>query len=73
MNTLKFKTSINCSGCVASVTPTLNTMEGIENWQVDVNDPRKVLEIQTKSVSDQEIVQKLASIGYKAELLKDVN
>ncbi len=29
METLKFKTNINCGGCVAKVTPELNATEGI--------------------------------------------
>lgn len=37
METLQFKTNINCSGCVAKVTPELNETEGIWHWNVDTN------------------------------------
>ena len=44
MNTLKFKTNINCNGCIAKVTPSLNGAGGIENWEVDTNNPQKIFD-----------------------------
>jgi copper chaperone len=70
MKTLKFKTNINCSGCVARVTPTLNNLEGITEWKVDTTDPEKILEIKTENLEDSEIIKKLDTIGFKAETLK---
>ena len=39
MKTLKFKTNIKCTGCVAKVTPFLNDEKGIEKWDVDIFNP----------------------------------
>lgn len=47
MNTLKFKTNINCSGCINAVAPHLNQVEGITQWQVDTLDPEKILTVET--------------------------
>ena len=41
MKTLKFKTNINCGGCVSKVTPFLNNQEGVESWEVDTVNPDK--------------------------------
>ena len=45
METTKFKTTIKCSGCVANVTPFLNDALGKDNWEVDYNNPSKVLTV----------------------------
>ena len=43
MNTLKFKTNINCAGCLAKVSPFLNAEQSIEKWEVDTSIPEKIL------------------------------
>jgi copper chaperone len=66
METTKFKTNIKCSGCVANVTPFLNEALGENNWEVDYNDPSKVLKVAGET--DEEIVIKaVEKAGYKAE------
>ncbi len=65
---LKFKTSINCGGCVAKVTPLLNAVEGIENWNVDTNNPDKVLTVTTALPQDT-IVETVKKAGFKIESL----
>jgi copper chaperone CopZ len=68
METIKFKTTIKCSGCVATVTPYLNEAVGANNWQVDTQTPEKILTVQTNDQSkEKEVIQKLQAAGYKAE------
>jgi copper chaperone len=69
MNTLKFKTTIKCGGCIATVTPFLNKIEGISNWSVDTNSPDKILTIETESVSPEKITDTLKTAGYQANLI----
>lgn len=70
METLKFKTNIKCSGCIAAVTPHLNNLSEIENWEVDTQNPDKILTINSKSqINSEEIVTTLEKAGYKAETL----
>lgn len=45
MESLKFKTNINCGGCIAKVTPSLNKIAGEGNWQVDTTDRNKILTV----------------------------
>ncbi|WP_461042529.1 heavy-metal-associated domain-containing protein [Spirosoma harenae] len=64
---LRFKTNIKCGGCVASVTPFLNEAIGEGHWQVDVQNPDKVL---TVEATEADLVkQAVEKAGYKAEQL----
>ena len=67
METLQFKTNINCGGCVAKVTPKLNETEGICHWSVDTNNPDKILTVETKDISAKEIIEAVNKAGFKAE------
>ena len=67
MKTLKFKTNINCSGCVSKVTPFLNKHEGIVNWEVDTDNPDKILTVESDSVSAEGIKATLQKVGFMAE------
>jgi len=60
----KFKTSINCGGCVARVTPILNKLEGIESWKVDIDNPDKILTIKSNGATEQHIIAAVQSIGF---------
>ncbi|GBF20561.1 hypothetical protein C21_02734 [Arenibacter sp. NBRC 103722] len=67
MKTLKFKTNINCGGCVSKVTPFLNKKEGIESWEVDTANPDKILTIKSAGASEEDVKTTLQKIGFKAE------
>jgi len=68
METLKFKTNINCGGCIAKVTPTLNETVGVGNWQVDTNNPEKVLTVQSNGQLAS-IVESVRAAGFKIEVI----
>jgi copper chaperone len=68
METVKFKTTIKCSGCVATVTPGLNEAVGANNWQVDLQSPDKILTVNTTDKEKETtVIKKLEEVGYKAE------
>jgi len=69
METLKFKTNIKCGGCVATVTPSLNAVEGVESWQVDTADPNKILTVQAETATAADVRKAVEAAGYKAESL----
>ena len=69
MNTLKFKTNVKCGGCIATVTPHLNQVKGIVSWNVDTNNPDKILSVETENVTPDEITTILNGAGYQAELI----
>ncbi|MDP4206537.1 MAG: heavy-metal-associated domain-containing protein [Bacteroidota bacterium] len=67
MTTLKFKTSINCNGCVAKVSPFLDNTKGIDKWEVELTNPQKILTIETSSLKEEDIIDGLKNLGYRAE------
>jgi copper chaperone CopZ len=69
MKTYKFKTNINCGGCIKSVTPYLDGLKDAE-WKVDTNDKRKILEVKTENLSEEEIIDAVHEAGYEAQPLK---
>lgn len=69
MKEYQFKTNINCSGCVAKVTPVLNNNEEIKEWNVDTANPSKVLTVQTESLNEEQVKELVSKAGFKAESL----
>ena len=69
-NTLKFKTNINCMGCVAKVTPELNQVTAIENWKVYIQNKEKILTVTASSEKEEEIIQAVEKAGFKIEKIK---
>ncbi|RYZ56010.1 MAG: copper chaperone [Sphingobacteriales bacterium] len=69
METLKFKTNINCSGCVKAVTPQMNATPGVEKWQVATEDPEKILTVEASGAEAADIIQAVEKAGFKAEKL----
>ncbi|WP_113636433.1 heavy-metal-associated domain-containing protein [Nubsella zeaxanthinifaciens] len=67
METLKFKTTINCGACVAKVTPILNEQENVKNWSVDTGNADKILTVEGENIDEATLIQSLSKIGYKAE------
>jgi len=68
METSKFKTTIKCSGCIAKATPFLNEAFGEDNWEVDVNNPAKILTVVGESDKSR-IIETVEKAGFKAESL----
>ena len=66
MDTIKFKTNIKCTGCLAKVTPHLNEAAGENNWKVDLEDPQKTLTVQS-SITEPEILAAVKEAGFEAE------
>lgn len=65
--TLKFKTNINCMGCVSKVTPELDKLTAIENWEVDIRNKDKVLTVETSSDKESEVIAAVEKAGFKIE------
>ncbi|QKG55555.1 heavy-metal-associated domain-containing protein [Hymenobacter sp. BRD128] len=65
MSMLRFKTTINCGGCIKAVTPALNKEVGAENWQVDTASPDKVLTITSGRVSAAQVLAAVEQAGFQ--------
>ena len=64
MKTLTFKSNINCSGCLSKVSPILNKNDQITNWNVDLENPNKILTVETNSLEHADIRMILEEIGF---------
>ena len=69
MKQYQFKTNINCGGCVAKVTPKMNENPDIKEWNVDTNNPAKILTVKTENLKEEEVKSIVAKAGFKAEPL----
>jgi copper chaperone CopZ len=65
MTILKFKTNINCGNCVRAVTGFLNEVDGITNWQVDTNQPDKILTVEGEDITAEAIVEAVEDAGFE--------
>ena len=66
MSTLKFKTSINCANCLRAVSPALNEEQAITNWQVDTNNPDKILTVTTE-LTPAQVIALVQEAGFEAQ------
>ena len=69
METLKFITNVKCGGCIATVTPHLNKVKGIINWNVDTATPEKIMTVETDGINADVIIATMKEAGYKADLI----
>lgn len=69
METVQFKTNINCSGCVAKVTPKLNEAKGIVSWKVDTDNPNKVLTVETDHLPTEAVMDIVKKAGFSIQPL----
>ncbi|MEO6304616.1 MAG: heavy-metal-associated domain-containing protein [Bacteroidia bacterium] len=67
METLKFKTTIKCTGCLAKVTPFLNEEKSIEKWDVNILTPEKTLTVETEEADPEKIISAVQKAGFKIE------
>ena len=64
MADFKFKTNIKCGGCIATVTPFLDKVSGIEKWEVDTTIPEKVLTVTCNLTDTTSIENAVQEAGY---------
>ncbi|HEY0898913.1 MAG TPA: hypothetical protein VGD90_06245 [Sphingobacteriaceae bacterium] len=65
MNTIKFKTNIKCNGCLTAVTPFLNKTVGEQQWEVDLQDPQRILSVE--GATESEVINAVKEAGFQAE------
>ncbi|WKN31812.1 copper chaperone [Porifericola rhodea] len=71
MKTYKFKTNINCGGCVETVASYLDNSQDILQWEVDTQHEDKVLSVMGKeSLEPKDVVDIINLAGFSAKPLK---
>ena len=69
MTTLKFKTNINCSRCVRTVTGFIEEVEGINSWKVDTDNPNKILTVSSATATAEAIIEAIEDAGFDIEVV----
>lgn len=64
--TTTYKTNIKCNGCIATVTPFLHKIEGIDKWWVDLESPDRIMTVEWKNENEEELHALLKEAGYEA-------
>lgn len=67
--THQFKTNINCGSCIRSVTNFINDVEGIDKWEVDTDNPDKILSVEGHA-STASIIEAVEDAGFDIELVE---
>ena len=65
----KFKTDINCEGCVKGVSGFINELPSVENWKVDTANPEKILTVSGENITASSIIEVVEEAGFDIELL----
>lgn len=69
MKELKFKTTLKCGGCEEKVTPGLNVINEIEEWDVDLDHPDKILTVYATEDIEDKIIEAVEKVGFELERL----
>ncbi len=69
METLRFKTSLKCGGCVRTITPGLESLANIEKWSVDLENPDKVLEVTAHADIADQVIESVKKAGFQISRL----
>lgn len=69
MSEAKFKTTIQCNGCLSKVTPKLNEILEEQSWSVDLESGDRILTVNDDNVSVDAVVSAVKSVGFEIEEL----
>jgi len=69
MKKLLFKTNLKCNGCVSAITPGLENLKTIKHWAVDLENPDKVLEVESPEDISEEVIASVKKAGYQISRL----
>lgn len=73
MQSLRFKSSLKCAGCVHAIKPFMERINGIVLWNVDLTSPDKTIDVVSTVANKKEIVEEIQNAvraaGYKAEII----
>ena len=67
MTDYKFKTNMKCGGCIATVTPFLAKVAGIDKWEVDTVSADKVLTVTANLTDTSTIENAVKEAGFTIE------
>jgi len=69
METIRFKTSLKCGGCVSAITPGMESINSIEHWSVDLESSEKILEVDASEDISEQVIDSVKKAGYQISRL----
>lgn len=63
----KFKTTLDCGGCVSKVQADLDSASGIKKWNVDTSNPDKILTVESSGITEKEVMDIVKAKGFEVE------
>lgn len=66
MQTLRFKTSLKCNGCVQAIKPGMESITEIDSWRVFLDIQDRILEVDFNESDDSDIANKVIDTVKKA-------
>jgi copper chaperone CopZ len=70
METLRFKTSLKCGGCVKAITPWISNITEIKSWNVDLESPDRILSVESTEDISEIVIENIKKAGYEASRLE---
>lgn len=70
MKKLRYKTNINCGGCIATVKPFLDQANEVK-WSVDTANPEKILTVEGENIDSEKIEKLVREAGFNISPKKD--
>ncbi|MCF8307608.1 MAG: heavy-metal-associated domain-containing protein [Bacteroidales bacterium] len=71
MSKLKFKTNLNCDGCVSKVKPHLEKLN-ITDWDVDLKSKGSPVTVEGENINPEDVKKAFEAAGYNAEQKKGI-
>ncbi|MCU0423246.1 MAG: heavy metal transport/detoxification protein [Bacteroidia bacterium] len=65
----QFKTNMKCGGCVTTVTPFIESVDGLMKWEVDTNNPEKILRVELAQDDQGMVEAAVRQAGFNIELI----
>ena len=67
--TVTFKTTINCGNCIRTITPILNALDNVDSWNVDTDNPSKILTTELDDKDVGVVIEAVKSAGFDITLI----
>lgn len=62
-----FRTTLKCQGCINTIKPRMDSIKDIKSWSVDLDNPVKILHIDSDYDISESVIDALNQCGFKAE------
>ena len=72
MEAITFKTDLHCISCVSKIEPILNDNETIEEFNILIDHPEKLITIKGNDLDSGSIISEIEGAGYHAEIKDDI-